>query len=273
MTGDEGGDVAATDRATGTVYLVGSGPGDPELLTVKASRLLETADVVLHDKLPGPDILADIPAERREDVGKRAHGDVTPQSAINGRMVELAHEGKTVVRLKGGDPTVFGRGGEEMAYLADHGVPFQVVPGITSAIAGPESAGIPLTHRDHASSVTVVTGHEDPSKDESTVDWEALATTGGTIVVLMGVTRLPEYTDALVAAGMDPETPVAMVERATRDGQQVATGTLATIVDARDAVGIEPPAVTVVGDVAETRGEVEALMRRGGASPKGETER
>jgi len=241
---------------SGKVYLVGSGPGDPELLTVKARRLLEEADVILHDKLPGPDILADIPEAKREDVGKRAHGEGTSQQYINERLVELAQEGNTIVRLKGGDPTVFGRGGEEMAYLADHGVPFEVVPAVTSAIAGPEVAGIPVTHRAHASSVTFVTGHENPDKEESAVDWAALAATGGTIVVLMGVTRLPEYTAALVEAGMDPETPVAMVERATRDGQQVATGTLATIVDARDRVGIEPPALTVIGGVAGTRDRV-----------------
>ncbi len=244
----------------GTVYLVGSGPGDPELLTIKARRLLDDADIILHDKLPGPDILAEIPDDKREDVGKRAHGEGTSQQYINERLVELAQEGKEVVRLKGGDPTVFGRGGEEMAYLADHGVTFEVVPAVTSAIAGPEVAGIPVTHRDHASSVTFVTGHESPDKAESAVDWEALAATGGTIVVLMGVTRLPEYTQALVDAGLSPETPVAMVERATRAGQQVATGTLETIVEARDSVGIEPPALTIIGDVAATRDRVAAFL-------------
>jgi uroporphyrin-III C-methyltransferase len=234
----------------GTVYLVGSGPGDPELLTVKAKRLLEEADVVLHDKLPGPDILESIPAEKREDVGKRAGGERTSQSEINARLVELAEEGTDVVRLKGGDPFVFGRGGEEMQYLAEHGIEFEVVPGITSAVAAPAAADIPVTHRDHASSVSFVTGHEDPEKEESAVDWRALADTGGTIVVLMGVGKLPDYTQALREAGMDPKTPVALVEKGTRPGQQVATGTLDTIVDARDEAGIEPPAVTVVGGVA-----------------------
>jgi len=244
------------EAASGKVYLVGSGPGDPEHLTVKARRLLREADVVLHDKLPGPAIIDLVPPENRVDVGKRAHGDRTPQSAINLAMVEHARKGKTVVRLKGGDPTVFARGGEEMTYLADHDIPFEVVPGITSAIAGPGVAGIPATHRDHASSMTVVTGHEDPTKEESAVDWEALAAAGGTIVVLMGVTRLPEYTKALVEAGMDPGTPVAMVERATWADQQVATGTLETIVAARDEVGIEPPALTIIGDVAGIRNDV-----------------
>jgi len=240
----------------GTVYLVGSGPGDPELLTVRASRLLEEADIILHDKLPGPKIIDLLPEDRREDVGKRAGGDRTPQSEINQRLVDLAREGNSVVRLKGGDSFVFGRGGEEAEYLAAHDVLFEVVPGVTSAIAAPAVAGIPVTHRDHASSVSFVTGHEDPTKAESAVDWGALAGTGGTIVVLMGVGRLPDYTAALLDAGMDPETPVALVERGTWPGQQVATGTLETIVDARDEVGISPPAVTVIGDVASGRDAV-----------------
>jgi len=258
---------------TGTVYLVGSGPGDPDLLTVKARRLLDDADVVLHDKLPGPEILGLIPEDKREDVGKRAGGDRTPQSVTNERLVELAEAGNTVVRLKGGDPFVFGRGGEEAVYLADHGIPFEVVPGVTSAIAGPAVAGIPPTHRDYASSVSFVTGHEDPTKDESAVDWDALAATGGTIVVLMGVGKLPDYTAALRDAGMDPDTPVALVERATWPDQQVATGTLDTIVDARDEVGIEPPAITVIGEVAGERERVSEFLRGyGGDDPWEATE-
>jgi len=263
MTGDDETDAEAsnTDRASGMVHLVGSGPGDPELLTLKARRLLDEGDVILHDKLPGPDILDYVPEDKREDVGTRGHGDTTPQSYINDRMVELAREGKTVVRLKGGDSTVFARGGEEMTYLADHNIPFEIVPAVTSAVAGPELAGIPVTHRNHASSVTFVTGHEDPKKDESAVDWAALAETGGTVVVLMGVTRLPDYTDALIVAGMSPDMPVALVERASWPDQQVATGKLETIVEARDEMGIEPPAVTVIGDVAATREQVIDFMQ------------
>ena len=252
-----------TDIAPGMVYLVGSGPGDPDLLTVKAKRLLNEADVVLHDKLPGPDIIDMIPEELREDVGKRARGERTSQQYTNERMAELAHEGNTVVRLKGGDSFVFGRGGEEMVYLAEHGVRFEVVPGVTSAIAGPGVTGIPVTHRDYASSVSFVTGHEDPTKAESAVDWEALADTGGTIVVLMGVGKLPEYTRELQDAGMAADTPVALVERGTWPGQQVATGTLSTIVEARDDVGIEPPAITVIGDVARERQRVVKLLENG----------
>jgi uroporphyrin-III C-methyltransferase len=251
---------------TGTVYLVGSGPGDPELLTVKARRLIEDADVVLHDKLPGPEILGAIPEDKREDVGKRAGGEWTPQEYTNRRMVELAEAGNDVVRLKGGDPTVFARGGEEMVHLAANEVPVEVVPGITSAIAGPEVAGVPVTHRDHASSVSFVTGHEDPTKEESAVDWAALAATGGTIVVLMGVGKLPDYTAALRVGGMYPETPVALVERATRPEQRVATGTLDTIVDVRDELDVEPPAITVIGDVAGEREKVTGFLQNHGAA-------
>ncbi len=245
---------------TGTVYLVGSGPGDPELLTIKARRVIEESDVVLHDKLPGPAILESISEEKREDVGKRPDGEWTPQEYTNRRLVELAEAGNDVVRLKGGDPFVFGRGGEEVEHLADNGIAHEYVPGVTSAIAAPGVAGIPVTHRDQASSVTFVTGHEDPSKGESAVDWAALAETGGTLVVLMGVSKLPAYTAALLDAGMDPATPAAMVERATWPDEQVAEGTLESIVEARDAEGIEPPAVTVIGDVAASREQVRAFL-------------
>ena len=241
---------------TGTVYLVGSGPGDPDLLTVKAQRLLDEADAVLHDHLPGPELLGTIPEAKRVDVGKRPDGERTPQSEINERLVARARDGETVVRLKGGDPMVFGRGGEEMAYLAEHEVPFEVVPGVSSAIAAPGVAGIPVTHREVASSVSIVTGHEDPEKEESAVDWTALADTGGTIVVLMGVRRLPEYTARLHDAGLDPDTPAALVERATWADQQVAVGTLASIAAEADRVGIESPAVTVIGEVAAHRDSV-----------------
>lgn len=240
----------------GTVFLVGSGPGDSDLMTVKARRLIEEADVVLHDKLPGPAILDLIPEDAREDVGKRAGGDRTSQEYTNQRMVDLARDGRTVVRLKGGDPFVFGRGGEEIVHLAEHDVPFEVVPGIPSPVAGPGVAGIPLTHREHASNVTFVTGHEDPTKDESAIDWEALAATGGTLVVLMGVGKLPAYTNALLDAGMESETPVALIERATWPDQRVVCGTLETIVDVRDREGIEPPALTIIGSVAATRDRV-----------------
>ncbi|ELZ77032.1 uroporphyrin-III C-methyltransferase [Haloferax larsenii JCM 13917] len=271
MTGAERGTDDPDAESVGTVHLVGSGPGDPELLTMKAARLIDEADVVLHDKLPGPEILGMIPADKREDVGKRADGEWTPQEYTNARMVELARDGNDVVRLKGGDPFVFGRGGEEMEHLAENGIPFDIVPGITSAVGGPGAAGIPVTHRDYVSSVSFVTGHEDPTKDESAVDWEALAATGGTLVVLMGVGKLPLYTSELRDAGMDPETPVALIERATWPEMRVATGTLDTIVDVRDEADIEPPAITVIGEVAGVRDRVKSFLRDGGIDALAET--
>nr|WP_266076712.1 uroporphyrinogen-III C-methyltransferase [Haladaptatus caseinilyticus] len=247
---------------TGTVYLVGAGPGDPELLTVKARKLLDSADAVLHDRL-ADDRIVDSCSDAAEiiSVGKRPgpNGERTTQEEIHHLLVRKAREGKDVVRLKGGDPTVFGRGGEEAEHLAAAGIDFEIVPGISSAVAGPGVAGIPVTHRDHASCVTVVTGHEDPTKPESALDWDALSATvqaGGTLVILMGVGKLPENMAALRAGGVSDDTPVAMVERATRDDEFTVTGTLETIVERRDEVGIEPPAVTVVGDVVSVRDNV-----------------
>jgi len=242
---------------TGTVYLVGAGPGDPDLVTVKARRLLDSADVILHDSLVGDGVVDTIPDDVRvENVGKRANGDRTPQAEINDRLIREAKAGREVVRLKGGDPTIFARGGEEAEHLARHNVPFEVVPGITSAVAAPGVAGIPATHRDHASALAVVTGHEDPTKEDSALDWgalSALVAAGGTLVILMGVGRLPDNAAALRAAGVDPTTPVAMVERATLPDERVVTGTLDTIVDVADAAAVDPPAVTVVGDVVGVR--------------------
>ena len=251
----------------GTVYLVGAGPGDPDLLTVKARELLDEADAVLHDRLADDRIVASCPdAAEIVDVGKRPgpDGERTTQEEIHHLMVRKAREGKDVVRLKGGDPTVFGRGGEEAEHLAAAGVDFEIVPGITSAVAGPGVAGIPVTHRDHASSVTVVTGHEDPTKDDSALDWDALAANvraGGTLVVLMGVRRLPDYVAALREGGLSPETPAAMVEKATREEEFTVTATVETIVERRDEVGIEPPAVTVFGDVVEVRDRVAEFLQ------------
>jgi uroporphyrin-III C-methyltransferase len=254
--------------APGTVYLVGSGPGDPELLTVKARNLLESVDTVLHDTLPGPEIIDSIPEHKREDVGKRARGEWTPQEYTNHRLVELADAGKDVVRLKGGDPFVFGRGGEEMEHLAAAGIPFEVVPGITSAIGGPGIAGIPVTHREHASSVSFVTGHEDPTKAESAIEWEALAATGGTIVVLMGVGKLEQYTTVLIEAGMDPATPLALIERASWPEMRVVSATVGTAVDRAETADVEPPAITLIGEVATTRQRVRGfLQNRTGGQP------
>ena len=265
---DDGSDPTGAGTAEGFVSLVGSGPGDPELLTVKARNRIDAADVVLHDKLPGPEILELVPEESAVDVGKRAGGERTPQSETNRLLVEYARDGNHVVRLKGGDPFVFGRGGEETAHLADNGVPFEIVPGVTAGIAGPAVAGIPATHRDHASTLSLVTGHEDPTKPESAVEWAALADTGGTVVVYMGVGKLPEYTAALREAGKPPETPVALVERATWPEMRVVTATLDTAVDVRDEHDVEPPAITVIGDVAGEREAVLDLLRS--APPTGD---
>ncbi|WP_276302534.1 uroporphyrinogen-III C-methyltransferase [Halorussus lipolyticus] len=249
----------------GKVYLVGSGPGDPGLLTRRAWGLLESADAVLHDSLVGEAVLDQL-SESVEvvNVGKRPPNR-TSQSEINDMLVDRSRDGEAVVRLKGGDPHVFGRGGEEAQYLADADVPFEVVPGVSSAVAAPGVAGIPLTHRDCASSVTVITGHETPDKDESALDWDALADTvvsGGTLVVLMGVRRLSNNVSALRDHGVPADTPVAMVQKATWGDERTVSATLATIEDAKQETGIEPPAVTVVGDVVGVRSETSEWLDR-----------
>ncbi|ELZ11962.1 uroporphyrin-III C-methyltransferase [Halovivax asiaticus JCM 14624] len=248
--------------AAGSVALVGAGPGDPNLLTVKARRRLDEADVILHDALVTPELLGTCPDSAEiVDVGKRpnSNGGRLTQAEINRLLVRATRGGRDVVRLKGGDPYVFGRGGEEAEFLAAAGVDVEVVPGLTSAVTAPAVAGIPVTHRDHASCLTVVTGHEDPTKAESALDWAALADTvaaGGTLVVLMGVGRLPETVATLRDHEVAADTPVAMVEKATWDAEYTLTGTLSTIVERAVDVGIEPPAVTVVGDVVDVRERV-----------------
>ena len=238
----------------GIVWLVGAGPGDPELATLKAKRLIESADVVVHDRLVDGRLLG---WARRDaeliDVGKIPGERVNRQEDINRLLVRLAREGKRVARLKGGDPFVFGRGGEEAEALAAEGLRFEVAPGVTSAIAAPAYAGIPLTHRRLASSFTVVTGSEDPDKPDSAVDWRALAQGGGTIVALMGQANLRAIADALVRFGRDPGTPVALVQWGSEPYQRTLAGTLGDIADRAAAAGIGAPAVTVVGDVARLR--------------------
>jgi uroporphyrinogen III methyltransferase/synthase len=234
-----------------TVYLVGAGPGDPGLITVRGAELLARADVVIHDRLSAR-VLLDLapPTAERIDVGKRAaDGTSTPQEEINALLVERGRTGATVVRLKGGDPFVFARGGEEAAVLASAGVDYEVVPGITSAIAVPAYAGIPVTRRYSSTSVTIVTGHEDPTKAEQGVDWESLARVGGTIVVLMGAAHLAEIAARLVAGGLPADTPAAAVRWGTRPDQQTIVATLGTIA----AEAIRAPSVIVIGDVVAGR--------------------
>ncbi|MFP4530004.1 MAG: uroporphyrinogen-III C-methyltransferase [Halodesulfurarchaeum sp.] len=243
---------------SGSIALVGAGPGDPGLLTVRAWRLLGTADVVLYDSLTSAAIISSLSGVECIDVGKRTEPRTT-QADIHDLMVARAEQGESVVRLKGGDPVVFGRGGEEAEYLSKHDVPFRVVPGITSVVAAPELAGIPVTHRDISSSFTVITGHEAAGKTESHVDWDALAERvagGETLIVLMGVKRLPDYVSRLRDRGVPDDVPTAMIEKVTWEQQQTVTGTLGTIVDRADSSGIEPPATTVIGEVVSMRDRV-----------------
>jgi uroporphyrin-III C-methyltransferase len=236
----------------GKVYLVGSGPGDPELLTLKARRLIDSAEVIIYDQLPGKAILGSIPENAEKiDVGKYAGSHTLAQAEINELLLKKAKEGKTIVRLKGGDPYVFGRGGEEAEVLAAEGIEFEVVPGITSAIAVPAYAGIPVTHRESTSMVTFITGHEDPTKPESGLDWEILAKFEGTIVILMGVKMLGRNADELIKHGKDPRTPVAVIERGTRPDQRVTVGTLANIADLAKERNVKAPAITVIGYVVK----------------------
>ncbi|MDV2482298.1 uroporphyrinogen-III C-methyltransferase [Methanoculleus sp. Wushi-C6] len=237
---------------TGRAYLVGSGPGGLGLMTIRAREVIDSADVVLYDQLPGEEILATLPKNaERIDCGKYGGSHTLEQDAIEELMVRKVKEGKTVVRLKGGDPFLFGRGGEEIETLREHGIAVEVVPGVTSAIAVPEMVGIPVTHRRYASQVTFITGHEDPTKPESALDWEVLARLKGTLVILMGVKNLPAITAALVEHGKDPATPVAIIERGLRPDQRVTVGTVADIPEKARAAGVRPPAVIVIGGVVE----------------------
>jgi uroporphyrinogen III methyltransferase / synthase len=248
---------------TGTVYLVGAGPGDPGLMTRRALELIAEADAILYDRLiPAGALDGARPDAELRYVGKRPGDPALPQEKINALLVDLARQGKTVVRLKGGDPFVFGRGGEEAEALAAAGVPFEVVPGVTAGVAAPAYAGIPVTHRDVASAVAFVTGHEDPDKPESALDWEALARFPGTLVLYMGVKRLPEITTALTGGGRDPQQPAVVVARGTFADQRSVSGTLVDIAQRAAEAGLEPPAITVVGPAAGLRDTLAWLERR-----------
>lgn len=234
----------------GRVYLVGSGPGGLGLMTHRAAEVLEMADVILYDQLPGDEIISSLPEEAEKiDCGKFGGDHKLEQDEIEALMVSKAVEGMTVVRLKGGDPFLFGRGGEEMETLRSHGIEVEMVPGVTSAIAVPECVGIPVTHRKYASQVTFVTGHEDPDKPQSAHDWEWLAAAPGTIVILMGVKNLPFIAASMMAYDRDPSTPVAIIERGLRPDQRVTVGVLGTIASLAKERKVRPPAVIVIGDV------------------------
>ena len=234
----------------GKVYLVGSGPGGLGLLTFRAREVIDSADVILYDQLPGEEIISSLPAAAEKiDVGKYGGQHTMRQEDIESLLVRFASEGKTVVRLKGGDPFVFGRGGEEMETLRAAGIPVEAVPGITSGIAVPESVGIPVTHREYASSVTLITGHEDPKKEVSSINWGWLAQSPGTIVIYMGVKNIPVIAEKLIGHGMAEATKVAVIENGFRENQRVTCTTLAELPAAATAVGFKAPAVIIIGEV------------------------
>ncbi len=236
-------------RRGGSVYLIGAGPGDPGLITVKGLQKLRSADVVMYDALVNPALLEEAPfGSERICVGKRGGGHGVAQDTINALLVGRARAGSTVVRLKGGDPFVFGRGGEECEALHAAGIPFEIIPGVTSAVAVPAFAGIPVTHRRYASAFAVVTGHE--CDGASDLDWEALSRLP-TLVVLMGLHRLREITRRLMAHGADPTTPAAVVTDGTSPLQRTVTGTIATIAALTEEASLQPPGIIVIGKVAE----------------------
>jgi uroporphyrinogen III methyltransferase/synthase len=238
----------------GFVFLIGAGPGDPGLLTLRGAEALAKADVIVYDYLANPLLLNHARPEAEQIyVGKRAGSHTLSQDEINALLAERAMRGQRVARLKGGDPFVFGRGGEEALALAEAAVPFEVIPGITSAVAAPAYAGIPVTHRGLSSSFAVITGHEDPTKEASSIDWSRLATGIDTLVFLMGVGNLPHIVEQLLAHGRPSETPAATVRWGTMPDQETISGTLADIADRVRAAGLKPPAVTVIGPVAALR--------------------
>ena len=236
----------------GKVYLVGAGPGDPGLLTIKGKSLLEFADVVVYDALVSPQILAMInPQAEQINAGKRRGRHSLLQEETTQLLIEKAQTNTIVVRLKGGDPFVFGRGGEEMADLITAGVPVEVVPGITSGIAAPAYAGIPLTHRDYNSSVTFVTGHEAAGKYQPRVNWRSIAHSGSTIVIYMGVQNLPYIVTQLIKAGLSEQTLISLIRWGTRPEQEHLTGSLATIVAQMEATQFSAPAIAIIGNVVQ----------------------
>ncbi len=248
--------------SVGKVYLVGAGPGDPSLITVRGLELLRRADVVVYDRLVDPDLLCNA----RQDAeliyaGKATDHHTLPQCDINALLIDRARRGQQVVRLKGGDPFVFGRGGEEALALVEAAIPFEVVPGVTSAIAVPACAGIPVTHRGIASSFTVVTGHEDRKRTETGIDWGAIARSKGTLVFLMGVSNLATIVRELVENGRPPDTPAAVIERGTTAQQRVVTGTLMNIRERAQEANIQPPAITIVGKVVTLREAIGGVSR------------
>ncbi len=251
-----------SSHTIGKVYLVGAGPGDPGLLTLKGKVLLEHADVVVHDALVSPEIVAMInPQAEKINAGKRRGRHSLPQQQTTQILIDKAQNHAVIVRLKGGDPFVFGRGGEEMEDLVAAGVPVEVIPGVTSGIAAPAYIGIPLTHRSYSSSVTFVTGHEAAGKYRPQVNWHAIAHGSETIVVYMGVHNLPHITQELTAAGLATDTPIALIRWGTRPDQEKLLGTLGTIVEDVEATGFSAPAIAVIGAVVYQHEKLHGLAR------------
>ncbi len=243
---------------TGKVYIVGAGPGSLDLLTLKAIKVLKEADVILYDELIGDEIKDFLKTLNADliDVGKRSGRHKRRQDEINRLLVELARNGKKVVRLKGGDPFVFGRGGEEIEFLAENRIPFEVVPGITSAIAVPAYAGIPITHRDFDPAVVFITGREAKER----LKWSALADLNATIVILMGLSNLERNVKNLIEHGKDPRTPVAIIERGCTKEQRVIVSDLENVVRVAKDSNVKPPAVIVIGDVVKVRDKVKDFL-------------
>ena len=239
-----------TASARGSVSIVGAGPGDPELITTRGLARIRAADVLVYDRLVAAELVAEAPPAAERVFAGKARGFVAlEQREIEALLIARAMTGKHVVRLKGGDPYVFGRGGEEVAALVAADIPVEVVPGVSSAVAAPASAGIPVTHREFSSSLTIVTGHEDPTKPEAAVDWDWLAVSNGTLVILMGLSELPGIRDRLIAGGRSPETPAAAIAAGTRPDQRVVTSSLRDLPDAVVAAQLVAPALVIVGDV------------------------
>ena len=235
---------------TGKVFIVGAGPGDPKLITLKAVEVIKSSDVVLYDRLVSKKIVAMIPKKSEKMyVGRDVGDDYKHQDTTNDLMVKLAKKNKNVVRLKGGDPFIFGRGGEEAEFLRKHKVKYEIIPGITSGIGSAEYSGIPLTHRDYASSVVFVTGHEDAKKTEGVVDWKKLAKAVDTIVIMMGLSRLEIISKKLISGGLSKNTPVAVIQNGTTDEHRLIKGTLYNISKKVHEAKIKPPTIIIIGKV------------------------
>lgn len=237
---------------TGKVFIVGAGPGDPKLITLKAVEAIKSSDVVLYDRLVSKKIVSMIPKKSQKlYVGRDVGDDYKHQDTTNDMMVKFAKKNKNVVRLKGGDPFIFGRGGEEAEFLKKHNVKYEIIPGITSGMGSAEYSGIPLTHRNYASSVVFVTGHEDAKKKEGVVDWKKLAKSVDTIVIMMGLSRLEIISKKLISGGLDKNTPVAVIQNGTTDEHKMIKGTLSNISKKVKEAKVKPPTIIIVGKVVK----------------------